>query len=424
MPPPNDVSQATPAWPSTQEWPAVSPRIRQLFRAAAGTALAAHESWTQAMREGARAGSDTKVLADDPALGEAKERFSAEGVYNWATANVECPGERVPALISAENLECARDLARRGLGMQTLDILRMGSNAGWRYWMAICFHLTSDAPELRELLDLSALSIATYMNDLKETLDAHIQADRDAYAAGSQAERRATLDLIMEGTPILQRRAEEQLRYGLSGPHVAVVVWGRLDTTSAALEQVVEVLIQRIGAPRHLAIAGSSRALWLWFPVRTIGALDTLEGELAGNPGIHVVFGRAGEGVEGFRRSHLDALASQKTLVRLISPRQLARYEDVQLVEMLTSDRAQTHEFVTDTLGDLATAGTELRETLLVYLKEQSSTARTAERLYTHRNTALRRVERAQGLLPRPLTENLIAVAAALEIAYWQGSDC
>ncbi|MGC9537551.1 helix-turn-helix domain-containing protein [Streptomyces sp. UG1] len=46
------------------------------------------------------------------------------------------------------------------------------------------------------------------------------------------------------------------------------------------------------------------------------------------------------------------------------------------------------------------------------YLREQCSTTRTAERLFTHRNTVLRRLPPADDLLPRPLADNVTAVAA------------
>ena len=57
---------------------------------------------------------------------------------------------------------------------------------------------------------------------------------------------------------------------------------------------------------------------------------------------------------------------------------------------------------------------------MLTYVRELGSTTRTAERLYTHRNTVIRRLARADELLPRPLAENVLGVAAALETLKWQ----
>ncbi|WP_456154879.1 PucR family transcriptional regulator, partial [Streptomyces phyllanthi] len=49
----------------------------------------------------------------------------------------------------------------------------------------------------------------------------------------------------------------------------------------------------------------------------------------------------------------------------------------------MTTDPIQADEFVSDTLGDLLYADAETRETLATYLREQCSTTRTAERLFT-----------------------------------------
>ena len=48
----------------------------------------------------------------------------------------------------------------------------------------------------------------------------------------------------------------------------------------------------------------------------------------------------------------------------------------------------------------MADADPELRDTLCVYISEQFSAARAARALYTHRNTVLNRLQRAERLLP------------------------
>jgi PucR C-terminal helix-turn-helix domain len=67
--------------------------------------------------------------------------------------------------------------------------------------------------------------------------------------------------------------------------------------------------------------------------------------------------------------------------------------------------------------------GYELRDTLGVYIREQFSAARAARALYTHRNTVLNRLCRAERLLPLPLAGHGVEVGAALEIAQWLGTQ-
>jgi DNA-binding PucR family transcriptional regulator len=153
------------------------------------------------------------------------------------------------------------------------------------------------------------------------------------------------------------------------------------------------------------------------------GALD-LEGlrpRLGETPGVRVALGSSGVGMEGFRRGHLDALATQRLMHRMPSDLQLAGYEEVQLVVLSTQDEEGAWEFVRGTLGELASADAELRETLRVYIREEFSASRAARALYAHRNTVLNRLTRARELLPAPLDHRGLQVGLALEIVHWLG---
>jgi DNA-binding PucR family transcriptional regulator len=97
----------------------------------------------------------------------------------------------------------------------------------------------------------------------------------------------------------------------------------------------------------------------------------------------------------------------------------VARFADVQLVTLALQDEQRAREFVARTLGKLADADPELRDTLCVYIGEQFSAARAARALYTHRNTILNRLQRAERLLPLPLAGHGLEIGIALEIAQW-----
>ncbi len=153
---------------------------------------------------------------------------------------------------------------------------------------------------------------------------------------------------------------------------------------------------------------------------RAVGA-GRLGRAVAPFPDVRVAVGRPGEGLEGFRGSHLDATTVQSMLARLGSPQPVAAYGDVHLVALLTRDLRAADEFVEDVLGDLVRAAPEVHEVVRTWVQEQCSAVRTAERLYAHRNTVLRRLARAEELLPRPLADDLVAVAAALEVLRWRG---
>ena len=108
-------------------------------------------------------------------------------------------------------------------------------------------------------------------------------------------------------------------------------------------------------------------------------------------------------------------------VARLESPQRLVFFDEVQLVALMTSDAEGAERFVRQILGDLAHAPRDVRETVLAYVEEYGSVNRVAARQYTHRNTVVRRVARAGTLLPRPLSENPVQVAAALQVLRWTG---
>ena len=75
-------------------------------------------------------------------------------------------------------------------------------------------------------------------------------------------------------------------------------------------------------------------------------------------------------------------------------------------------------QFIAATLGPLAEdspAAARLRETLRVYLEEADNAPRTAARLYTHRNTILKRIARATELLGYLPGERRLAIGLALD---------
>lgn len=374
--------------------------------------------WIDEMHDAALGGSRMAGVADDPVLAEGTRRTNLANMLHWAAANVAHPGRRVPINLGDDVLDTARDLVRRGLDETSLDAYRTATNVAWRRWMQVCFGLTADPAELHDLLEISALSIFTFIDDTVEAMSRRMAEERADLRRGTHAERRATVALLLEGAPIPQQRAETQLGYRLDGPHVAAVVWGEgSSAVSHDLDVVVDELARSAGVRQRLTIMASAAALWFWLPVTEIPPVPPV----TDHAHIRVAFGRPGRDLDGFRRSHFEALATQRLVAQLESPQQIARYDDVRLVSLLTSDPAAADDFVRDTLGALAGARDETAGTLRSWISLQCNTSRTAEQLYTHRNTVIRRLARAEELLPRPLADNLLDVAAALEILRWRG---
>jgi len=409
--------------PMTADWPLPSPAVRELFRRGAEVALDPRAAWVADLHTAALSGAGMRPVAEDPVLAEGARRANLANLLHWAAANVQRPGERVPVYVGPEVLDGARDLVRRGLDHIGLDAYRTAQAVAWRHWMETCFELTSDTGELRELLDVSARSITAFIDDTVAAVSQRMAAEHSELTRGAHAERRATVSLLLEGAPLARARAEAQLGYGLTGPHTAVIVWsGSGGSGSDQLEAAAEATMRAAGADRRLTVVAGAAALWVWLPVGRAPDVAAVAAGLAGAPDVRVAVGRPGTDVDGFRRSHLEAATTQQMLARLTSAQQVARWADVQLVALLTSEPTWVEEFLAATLGDLLGADADLRDTVLAHVQELGSVSRTAARLYTHRNTVLRRLARAEELLPRPLAENAVAVAAALEVLRWRGA--
>lgn len=399
-------------------WQRPSEPVKELIRQCAQISLNPRAEWLEELDADVLAASP--ALAADPELAAAVERSNRANMYFWGAANVRDPGAPVPPNTGPEPMNIAREVARRGLTAFTLDAYRIGEAVAWRRLMEIAFELTSDPAELHELLDVCSRSISAFIDSTLAEIAARIEQERDDLTSGTHAERLETVALILDGAPITRKRAEGRLGYALTGPHIAAVIWcddpagdmARLDAAAEALGHAAGV--------RPLTIFASTATRWVWVPGRAVD-LDALRHSIEATPDIRVAVGPCADGIDGFRRSHFDAITTQQMMARLQSPQRVAHFADVQLVAMITADTDRAAEFVRRALGDLETAGSDLQEIVRVFVDEQCNASRAAARLYTHRNTLLRRLARADELLPRPLAECSVNVAVALDVVRWRG---
>ncbi|KZS62052.1 transcriptional regulator [Mycobacterium ostraviense] len=357
-------------------------------------------------------------IADDPVLAAATRRSIRSSLMHWAAANVSNPGAPVPPNVGPEPLSIARDMARRGLEPFTF---RPALTVGWRLWMDIAFTLASDPDELRELLDVSFRSVSEFIDATAAGIAAQVQQERDELARGTHAERREVTALILDGAPISRQRAEARLGYALNRAHIGAVIWSdQPDGDLSQLDRVADAFGDAAGFARPLTVIASAATRWVWVPESVLD-VELVRRAVEGTPGARIAIGTTAKGIEGFRRSHLEALTTQRMVAGLQSHQRVAFFADVQLIALVTQNREAAEEFIKNTLGDFESAGPELHKTVLTYINEQCSVGRTTKLLYTHRNTLLRRLERAEQLLPRPLEHSSVHVAVALELLQWRG---
>src|SRR3954447_20890074 len=344
-------------------WDPPSPRVRELLRAGARKVLDPSPEWLAELDEATLAGPGLRQVAADPVLAAGTRRTNRSNLLSWAAANVRNPGAPVPANLGEAPLTVARDLVRRGLNESALDAYRVGQAVAERIWLRIAFTLTDDTDELRELLEVSLRSIGAFVDATVAAISAQIQAERGELTRGSNAERRELVTLLLGGAPIPTDRVEAALGYPLGGVHTAAIVWSEdVDADQGALDRAVDALAGTAGERRPLSVIASAATRWVWVHGRLdTGAVRRAVGAL---PGLRIALGSAGPGLDGIRRSHLDALDTQRMLARLGPARWLASHQEIELVALVTQDAERADRFVSRTLGDLATAPEEVVDTV------------------------------------------------------------
>jgi DNA-binding PucR family transcriptional regulator len=401
-------------------WSLPSSRVRDLIRQAAEIALNPLPEWLVELDEATLAGETRKQVADDPVLAAGTRQTNRSNLLFWAAANVRSPGEPVPANDGEATLAIARDLVRRGLDESALDAYRVGQGVATRVWTQIACSLTDDPDELSELLDVSLRSIADFVDATVTAISAQMRIERGQLTRGTHAERREAVSLLLDGAPITQQRAEARLGYRLAPTHTAAIVWTEdPDADLTQLDRAADALADMTGASPPLSIIASAATRWVWVHGRP--GIEQVRPVLEKIPAARIALGSSGPGLDGFRRSHLDALTTQRMLARLISGRRVASYDEVELVALATRDTEAADRFVKRTVGALETGPDEVIEAVRTFIAEQCNVSRAATRLFTHRNTLLRRLSRADQLLPHPLSENVLQVGVALEVLAWRG---
>jgi DNA-binding PucR family transcriptional regulator len=406
---------------SRTAWEPPSTAAADLIRAVAEQILRAPQALLEELDAATLQITDAG-LAADPALVAGNRQTSRSNVVHWATANIRRPGQPVTANVSPGTLDFARDVVRRGLDDASLNSYRVGQNVVWRHWMDTAFGLTSDVALLGEMLDITYRSMAAYVDATLAGIREQIDREREQLLSGMHAERLQVVSLILDGAPITARRASMRLRYELAPPHTAYIVWTDAPGLGhGELERTAGELARAAGARRPLTVAASVSSLWAWSSTDAGFDAGAFRDAVPADSGIRVALGSTLPGIDGFRRSHHDAIVTQRLMRRMPGELRFAGHRDVHLVALAAQDDEDAADFVDRTIGDLASADPELRDTLRTYIREQFNTTRTAKVLFTHRNTILNRLARAEGLLPAPLAGRGLEVGLALEIVHWLG---
>lgn len=279
-----------------------------------------------------------------------------------------------------------------------------------------------------EALAAVPLTVAEIMDGAITLVVGDYLAERERLAEGRAAWQRATVQAILDRRPIDTGRTERDLGLTLGHHHTAIVLWRPGGATGPRLGRVAAQFADRLPGATLLTITADGERLWAWLSrARRLGgrereALTSVRPALAGT---RAVIGPSAPGIDGFRRTHLQALDAARVVESTPAPDDVTDWHTVSLSAVISADLERVRWYVEETLGPLAqddAAAAEHRATLLSYLETGQSLVRSAAEQHVHRNTIVYRMHRIEELLPAPLTERRLEIHLALRLAVQYGA--
>ena len=374
-------------------------------------------------------------LTGDPSLLKLLHETVAANVDTYFSAirhNIPVADIASPAVA----MEHARRLAHRGVPVNALV-------RGYRLGHSVALQLVVEeirAAQLDTQLSLSVVEAMSalmfgYIDEMSQQVVAVYQAERDRWLESRNAVRALRVREILANDNLDVDAMTTAIRYPLRRTHVAMVVWfpdSGADKLAAAegFSKHVAEAVGAAGAP--LFIPADDTTGWAWMPLSAADSAGVIEQirhcaqTAADTP--WVAIGRALPGVEGFRRSHQQALAAYTLAVSSGANRVTAASDPgLAAAALLGGDHlADARAWVCEVLGPLASATENdgrLRESLRVFLRTGSSFKSAGELLHVHVNTMKYRIQRAIERRGQPISDDRLDVEIALLLCqFYSGS--
>lgn len=303
---------------------------------------------------------------------------------------------------------------------------RVGHARLWQAWAAEAEARISDPVLLNRVLALSSNNMFAFIDSACERL---VELSRDLFgslAVAGGLSGRDVLDLLRGDEPVDLTEAGRSLGYEVRDHHVALVaVPLRPDADArAAVRQVAEAA----GGCALLTRATGDGSWWAWLGWPSAPGPEVIDAVAGAEVrDVLIGLGEPGQGREGFRRSHLQAVEAERISRTARSPfGGVVRHRDIEVAAVLCADPERARRFAEGRLGALARrdeATSRVRATLRAYLANGRNLARTAEALHVHHKTVSYRLARASELIGRSVVDLPYDLEAALIIDRTLGGE-
>src|SRR4051794_3504680 len=326
-------------------------------------------------------------------------------------------------------VEYAREFVRHGVPLDSLlRAYYVGHATFFKRWAAAVHADVRGDGQQAYAIELGAAWTFEFVEALSAGLVRSYASERERWVRSAAAVRSQTVEALLSGRPADVQTMSSRLHYELERDHVAFVVWleppeGPGGEGLAMLERAGLQVATSLADAKPLLVPRGRLLIAGWVAAPATGGGDYLKGlrlDPREFPGALAACGCRGTGVSGFQRSHQEALNARR-IARLTRRRagSVTRYDEVALASLATADVEQAREFVLAELGPLAEGDdrtVRMAATLQVYLEENLSPRRTAQRLGVHENTITNRIRSVQERLPHPIDQRACELQVALRI--------
>ncbi|UUW87272.1 PucR family transcriptional regulator [Pimelobacter simplex] len=334
--------------------------------------------------------------------------------------------------------EYARRLAQRGVAVSALvRAYRLGQQHLLELMFAECERMDAE-PAARAAAYEEVVAVTfDYIDWISQRVITVYEDERERWLAERSNARVGRVQELIAGRVADVDAAETVLGYRLRVPHLGAVLWvheaGTQQDQLARFTRAAGVIAEQLGSTRAPLIIPHDRATaWAWFAVAddVVPDLDQIAALLtrsSGPPVPRVALGRPSSGVEGFRRTHREALdAQQVAMVGDDARRTVTGFDEpgLKIAALLAHDLDTARTWVQETLGDLARDDEQherLRHTLLLFFQNDSSYTATAEAMLMHKNSVKYRIASAEKALGRSISSDRQAIELALTACHWLG---
>lgn len=343
--------------------------------------------------------------------------FGAIGERRVDPARIDLPALAV---------EYARRLAHRGVPLDALLRTYQTAHATvWHIWVGLVRERLDDPALVGQALAESAEAMFAFIELLSDRARDVFHEERERWTRSSAAVRAETVRALLDGGAIDLTTAGGRLRYDLRRHHVAVVAWpaGREDATqgSATLERALMAALTGLGTGTPLVVALEGAAAFGWVGSSAAPDEPALLAAIAARAGHgpRLAIGTAGRDLDGFRRSHREALHARRVAELHGGDRAVWPYGEIAVEALASVELDGARALVRRRLGPLLALPDrdELLRTAHVHLEEQSRPRRAALRLDLHENTVANRVRRIERALGHPLDAHPTEILLACRLA-------